>query len=573
MPSFKFVFAAAALLVAANAKTVKIMATKDNRFDPDSITAKKGDILGFHFKGPKHSGKVFRVEVDNTDAMIFYSSQGNACASGMVGIVNPSKDKSLQDYKSRASKLSEGVSPGHTTFGGELVNKGSFHDDSKSDDKDAQGGKKSGNKSAQDIINSRKYCKKNSAGIVQVSTMALTGIFGAALATLTKRNAGKTLAEAVDPLTNIDRADYKVLFGSADIFDNSIHSEDGNVNTGVTTIIPRAEWFNKACHAGVFRFNGSGEMTGTHWIEETGLLHSPIILTNSFAVGQAYTGIYQYALKNYTGDEGEVGWFLLPVVGETFDGYLNDLGVFAVTPEHIVKGLENASSDAVREGNTGGGTGMICQGFKGGTGTSSRVVPAADEGKTYTVAALVQANYGRQHHLRISGVPVGRILADETTKKAAEAGTEVPKNEADASKETKDGSIIIILATDAPLHPTQLQRLAKRATVGLARVGGYGHNPSGDIFMAFSTANEMAVQTVNSNVRKVDPFKLGSHSIETADDQTINALFEATADATEEAIYNALCMAETMVGNRGHCIEALPLDKLKEIMDRYHYSG
>ncbi|KAM3516914.1 hypothetical protein NHJ13051_009466 [Beauveria bassiana] len=220
MPSFKFVFAAAALLVAANAKTVKIMATKDNRFDPDSITAKKGDILGFHFKGPKHSvvsgdyqnpcaplqigtgffsgfisgfsigsaksfdglyGKVFRVEVDNTDAMIFYSSQGNACASGMVGIVNPSKDKSLQDYKSRASKLSEGVSPGHTTFGGELVNKGSFHDDSKSDDKDAQGGKKSGNKSAQDIINSRKYCKKNSAGIVQVSTMALTGIFGAAL--------------------------------------------------------------------------------------------------------------------------------------------------------------------------------------------------------------------------------------------------------------------------------------------------------------------------------------------------------------------------------------------------------
>ncbi|KAJ4164703.1 hypothetical protein LMH87_006365 [Akanthomyces muscarius] len=353
----------------------------------------------------------------------------------------------------------------------------------------------------------------------------------------------------------------------------SIHSEDGNVNTGVTTIIPRDEWFSKACHAGVFRFNGSGEMTGTHWIEETGLLHSPIILTNSFAVGPAYTGIYKYALKNHTGEDGEVGWFLLPVVGETFDGYLNDLSVFAVTPEHIVEGLENASSDPVKEGNTGGGTGMVCQGFKGGTGTSSRVVPAAVEGKSYTIAALVQANYGRQQHLRVSGVPVGRIIADETAKKAAETETEVPRNEADESKETKDGSIIVIIATDAPLHPTQLQRIAKRATVGLARVGGYAHNPSGDIFMAFSTANEIPVQTVNSNVRKVDPFKLGLHNIDTADNQTINALFEATADATEEAIYNALCSAETLTGNRGHRIEALPLDQLKEIMDKYHYSG
>lgn len=353
----------------------------------------------------------------------------------------------------------------------------------------------------------------------------------------------------------------------------SMHSDDGNVNTGVTTIIPREDWFGQACHAGVFRFNGSGEMTGTHWLEETGLLHSPIILTNSFAVGQAYTGIYQHALQKYKGEDGEVGWFLLPVVGETFDGHLNDLGVFAVTPEHIVHGLENATGDPVKEGNTGGGTGMICQGFKGGTGTSSRVVPAAEEGKTYTVAALVQANYGRLHHLRVAGVPVGRIIADENAKKAAAAGQEAPENAADKSKETKDGSIIIIIATDAPLHPTQLQRVAKRATVGLSRVGGYGHNPSGDIFMAFSTANKVPVQSVNSNVRTVDPFKLGSRSIETADDQTINALFEATADATEEAIYNALCMAETMVGNRGHCIEALPLEKLKEIMDRYSYSG
>ena len=353
----------------------------------------------------------------------------------------------------------------------------------------------------------------------------------------------------------------------------SIHSHNGNVNTGVTTIVPRDDWFHQACYAGIFRFNGAGEMTGAHWLEETGLLGSPIVLTNTFAVGQAYTGICQYAIKHHRTDAHGVDFFVLPVVAETFDGHLNDLDVFAVTPEHIMEGLANATADPVEEGNTGGGTGMICQGFKGGTGTSSRVVPGLDGSggdATYTVAALVQANFGCMRHLCISGVPVGRIVADERAKEAAAAGEPCPINQADESKRKKDGSIIVVLATDAPLHPVQLQRLAKRATVGLARVGGYGHNQSGDIFIAFSTANEVPVQADADS--QDGPNLLSPLTVTVTDDQTIDDLFEAAADATEEAIYNALCMAETMVGNKGHRIEALSLDKVKDMMAKYSYS-
>ncbi|KAK1725951.1 peptidase family S58-domain-containing protein, partial [Colletotrichum acutatum] len=195
----------------------------------------------------------------------------------------------------------------------------------------------------------------------------------------------------------------------------SIRTEAG-VNTGVTVILPRREWFKEACYAGIFRFNGSGELTGSHWIEETGLLASPIVLTNSFSVGDAYRGIYEYAIKHYSNENGEIEWFLLPVVGETFDGFLNDISKLAVTSAHVAKGIESVTDDPVPEGNTGGGTGMICHWFKGGTGSSSRIVPGIDgEGKetSYTVAALVQANYGRAAHLRIGGFPVGRTLAKE----------------------------------------------------------------------------------------------------------------------------------------------------------------
>ncbi|KAK2061482.1 peptidase family S58 [Colletotrichum caudatum] len=341
----------------------------------------------------------------------------------------------------------------------------------------------------------------------------------------------------------------------------SIRTKDG-VNTGVTVILPRREWFNQACYAGIFRFNGSGELTGSHWIEETGLLSSPIVLTNSFSVGDAYRGIYEYSIKHYSSDKGEVEWFLLPVVGETFDGYLNDISKLAVKSSDIVKGIDAATDEPVAEGNTGGGTGMICHFFKGGTGSSSRLVEGFDgEGnkKNYTVAALVQANYGRAGHLRIGGFPVGRVLE----KERAEAQADVARH-----KDKKDGSIIVIIATDAPLTPIQCERLAKRATVGLSRVGGYGHNPSGDIFLAFSTGNHIPVQRL-AKAEHDDPFKAKPLKIEAIDDTSINGLLEAAADATEESIYNALCSAETMTGFCGHKVEALPLDRLKEIMNKY----
>ncbi|KAH9240337.1 hypothetical protein K456DRAFT_48304 [Colletotrichum gloeosporioides 23] len=235
-----------------------------------------------------------------------------------------------------------------------------------------------------------------------------------------------------------------------------IHTDEG-VNTGVTVILPHKDWFKDACYAGVFRFNGSGELTGSHWIEETGLLASPIVLTNSFSVGDCYRGIYEYSIKNYSNEKGEVEWFLLPVVGETFDGHLNDISKLAVKPSDVINGIETATDAPVREGNTGGGTGMICHYFKGGTGSSSRVVEGFDgEGnkKNYTVAALVQANYGKAAHLRIGGFPVGRILE----KEKADSFVEVAKH-----KDKKDGSIIVIIATDAPLTPIQCQRLAKES--------------------------------------------------------------------------------------------------------------
>ncbi|PYI10554.1 peptidase family T4 [Aspergillus sclerotiicarbonarius CBS 121057] len=327
------------------------------------------------------------------------------------------------------------------------------------------------------------------------------------------------------------------------------------VNTGVTTILPRRDWFHHGCYAGYFRFNGSGEMTGSHWLDETGLLNSPIILTNSFSVGPCYTGIYEYAIREYRNkDTGLVDWFLLPVVAETCDLFLNDIGAMVVTPDMVVRGIDEASADPVKEGNTGGGTGMMCQGFKGGTGSSSRVIDAVSFGAevTYTVAALVQANYGAKRDLRFGGVPVGRLMEEEVVQEAA----------ADAAK-AKDGSIIVVIATDAPLHPTQLQRLAKRATVGLSRVGGWGSNSSGDIFIAFSTAEKIPRAPEFSWRPTIE------QKVAVVQDVTINALFECAADATEEAIYNALLGAEDMEGPQGVKVKALDHSKLVAIMERY----
>jgi D-aminopeptidase len=348
----------------------------------------------------------------------------------------------------------------------------------------------------------------------------------------------------------------------------------GSINTGVTTILPRKDWFKKGSFAGIFSFNGSGEMTGSHWISETGLLHSPIVITGSFGVGSAYNGIYEYAIREHSDSQGKADWFLLPVVAETFDGFLHDVTKFAVTPKHIVTGIDTASDAPVQEGNSGGGTGMLCHWFKGGTGSSSRLVPA-DNGKTYTVGALVQANYGKMINFRIAGAPIGRLIFEEQKKKF-EADPTNPELLAQSkmlfkvkeAKDKKDGSIIVILATDAPLHPTQLQRLAKRATVGLSRVGGWASNSSGDIFLAFSTGNSLEVPTHMADGQPVNTFVPVSLGIDFIHDETVNGLFEAAADAVEEAILNAVFMATTMDGN-GNKIEALDLEKVKELMQKY----
>ncbi|EEQ32317.1 putative D-stereospecific aminopeptidase [Microsporum canis] len=346
-----------------------------------------------------------------------------------------------------------------------------------------------------------------------------------------------------------------------------LFSDDGTVNTGVTSILPHETLSKEACYAGTFTFNGSGELTGAHMITDMGILYSPIILTGTLEIGAAHQGIFKHAIKASSSEKGEMGWLMLPMVGETCDGYLHDCTTFAVKPEHIITGLENATAERVREGNTGGGTGMVCHRFKGGTGSSSRIVPRGDSkesSKGYTIAALVQANHGKMKDLRIGGVPIGWLLEAEAAKDEAR---KADLERLARVKDRNDGSILVILATDAPLHPLQLQRIAKRATVGLARVGGHGHNISGDIFLAFSTGNSIPVDK--------DVFGPGCGptplTIQVIEDSTIDNLFDATADVTEEAIYNALCMAETMTGYQGRTVEALPLDRVKEIMDKFYH--
>ncbi|KAG9689936.1 L-aminopeptidase/D-esterase, partial [Aureobasidium melanogenum] len=338
-----------------------------------------------------------------------------------------------------------------------------------------------------------------------------------------------------------------------------ITSTDKSINTGVTCITPREDWYYKACYAGLFSFNGYGEMTGAHELTESGLLYSPIILTGTFGIGAAHQGVLKYGVKTL----GK-SFMALPVVAETYDGYLHDCASFAVTPKNVVEGLESAKTGvAMDEGNSGGGNGMICHGFKGGNGSSSRRVKIPYRNETFTVACMVQANYGAMKDLRIAGVPVGRILADEVEQ---DGNRNKAKQELEKAKEEKDGSIIIIIATDAPLLPHQLTRIAKRGTVGVSRVGGIGHNMSGDIFLAFSTANEIPV----NQPRLVEGESRSTiEKVKVVEDSAMSSLFEGTADCVEEAIYNSLFMAETMVGLDGHKVEALPLQRVKEIMKEY----
>jgi D-aminopeptidase len=341
------------------------------------------------------------------------------------------------------------------------------------------------------------------------------------------------------------------------VLTQELTSRDGSINTGVTCIVPRKDWSHKACYAGLFSFNGYGEMTGCHLIAESGLLASPVVLTGTFGIGAAHQGVLEYGVQCI----GK-GFMALPVVAETFDGYLHDCTSFAVKSKHVIEGLKNVRTGVpLKEGNSGGGNGMICHGFKGGNGSSSRRVKISHRHETFTIACMVQANYGAMKDLRIAGVPVGRILADEAEK---DEERKEAKDELEKAKEEKDGSIIVVIATDAPLLPHQLTRIAKRATVGLSRVGGIGHNMSGDIFLAFSTANEIPV-----NQPRNDEAKTTIQEVKVVEESTMSSLFEGTADCVEEAIYNCLFMAETMEGFEGHKVVALPLQRVKEIMAEY----
>ena len=316
----------------------------------------------------------------------------------------------------------------------------------------------------------------------------------------------------------------------------------GPVRTGVTAILPRGRQSQDPVFAGWFTENGNGEMTGTTWVEESGFLEGPVMITNTHSVGTVRDAVIAWRIQH--GFSGEYPWSL-PVVAETYDGYLNDVNGFHVTAADAFAAINSARGGPVAEGNVGGGTGMICNEFKGGIGTSSRRLTQKDGG--YTIGVLVQCNYGLRDELRIAGVPVGREIRDGLVWSA--------ENRTSA---TEQGSIIVVVATDAPLIPTQLKRLAKRVTLGLGRDGSISGNGSGDIFIAFSTANPHAADA--SGLRKLDMLP----------NDSIDPLFEATVEGTEEAVINAMVAADTMTGIDDHRVIALPHDRLHEILKKYN---
>jgi D-aminopeptidase len=311
----------------------------------------------------------------------------------------------------------------------------------------------------------------------------------------------------------------------------------------VTAVLPRgAESLERPVFAAWFALNGNGEMTGTTWIEESGQLEGPVMLTNTHSVGTVHQATIAWRVAQAGADATGYFWSL-PVVAETWDGYLNDINGFHVTPEHVNAALDGALGGPVAEGNVGGGTGMVCYEFKGGIGTASRAVEVL--GSSYTVGVLVQANYGIREQLRIAGVPVGQHLRENRVYSE-------PDPDADGT-----GSIIVVIGTDAPLLPHQLKRVARRAALGLGRNGSIASNGSGDIFIAFSTADD--------SLGAVD--RLLNHRSVPNDE--IDPLFSATVQAVEEAIVNALVAARDMTGDRGHTVTALPHDALMDVMKRY----
>ena len=369
------------------------------------------------------------------------------------------------------------------------------------------------------------------------------------------RDIGVPFEGTPGPLNAItDIAGVEVGYTTIILGDGKLVVGKGPVRTGVTAIIPRGhDSLNDPVYAAVFSLNGNGEMTGTHWVEESGFLEGPVVITNTHSVGVARDAVIAWRIKHGAADASGY-WWSLPLVAETWDGWLNDTNGFHVKPEDVFHALDSAHDGAIEEGSVGGGTGMICYEFKGGNGTASRKIeikePKASSGqssangasaaRTYTVGVFVQANFGRRALLTITGVPIGKEIPGSVYKEDT-------------------GSCIAVVATDAPLLPNQLKRLARRVSIGLARTGTISGNGSGDLFIAFSTANK--------NVWAADQV---THSVQTVPNDLIDPIFGAVVEATEEAVVNALVDNQTMTGAGNHRVEALPHDRLRELLKKYN---
>jgi D-aminopeptidase len=369
--------------------------------------------------------------------------------------------------------------------------------------------------------------------------------------TVRARDLGVPFDGAPGPLNAItDVAGIEVGYTTLISGEGKLVVGKGPVRTGVTAIIPRGhDSLNDPVYAAVFSLNGNGEMTGTHWIEESGFLEGPIVITNTHSVGVARDAVIAWRIKHGAADASGY-WWSLPLVAETWDGWLNDTNGFHVKPEDVFHALDSAHGGAIEEGSVGGGTGMICYEFKGGSGTASRKIdikagkdkPAQDASavRTFTVGVFVQANFGRRPLLTIAGVPVGKEIL----------GTVYGED---------TGSCIAVAATDAPLLPNQLKRLARRVSLGLARTGTISGNGSGDLFVAFSTANK--------NVWAADQV---THNVETIPNDLMDPIFAGVVQATEEAVANALIDNHDMTGADNHRVPALPHDRVRELLKKYN---
>jgi D-aminopeptidase len=370
---------------------------------------------------------------------------------------------------------------------------------------------------------------------------------GVALATklVRARDLGVSFDGTPGPLNAItDVAGLEVGYTTLIEGDGKLEVGKGPIRTGVTAIIPRGHnSLNDPVYAGVFSLNGNGEMTGTAWLEESGFLEGPILITNTHSVGVARDAAIAWRVKHGAADKTGY-WWSLPVVAETWDGWLNDINGFHVNAEHVFHALDSAHGGAVEEGSVGGGTGMICYEFKGGNGTASRTVQigASKDApkKTFTVGVFLQANFGRRAQLMIAGVPAGKEIPGEIYKE-------------------ESGSCIAVVATDAPLLPNQLKRLARRVTLGLARTGTVSGNGSGDLFIAFSTANASA-----ANPDQV------THTVQTIPNDLLDPIFASVVQATEEAVVNALIDNRSMTGRDNHIVPALPRDRMQELLKKYN---